>query len=151
VHRPDPGVDIEEALLALTDLRRAAHLTHLSHERRIDAVEQLIPLADDAGIKLTHLAMAFAIAHPGVTTALVGPRTMEQLDDLLEGADVQLPDELLDAIDSIVPPGTDVGQLDMPTPHRRSTKPGCAAFQPIGARPSEGPVMPSKGSTFIRV
>jgi aryl-alcohol dehydrogenase-like predicted oxidoreductase len=47
-------------------------------ERRIGVVEQLIPLADDAGLPLTHLAMAFAIAHPGVTAALLGPRTMDQ-------------------------------------------------------------------------
>ena len=62
---------------------------------------------------MTHLAMAFAIAHPGVTSAIIGPRTMEQLDDLLAGADVTLTDELLDRIDQIVPPGTDVGTLDM--------------------------------------
>jgi aryl-alcohol dehydrogenase-like predicted oxidoreductase len=49
-------------------------------------VEQLIPLADEAGMPLTHLAVAFAIAHPGVTAALLGPRTMEHLDDLLAGA-----------------------------------------------------------------
>jgi hypothetical protein len=57
--------------------------------------------------------MAFVIAHPGVTAALLGPRTMEQLDDLLAGADVMLSDEVLDRIDQIVPPGTDVGQLQM--------------------------------------
>jgi aryl-alcohol dehydrogenase-like predicted oxidoreductase len=96
-----------------TDLRRAARFRHLSDERRIDAVEALIPLAADAGLPLTHLAMAFAIAHPGVTSALIGPRTMEQLDDLLAGAEVGLPDEILDRIDEIVPPGTDVGRLDM--------------------------------------
>jgi aryl-alcohol dehydrogenase-like predicted oxidoreductase len=49
----------------------------------------------------------------GVTSALIGPRTMEQLDDLLAGADVTLTDEILDRIDEIVPPGTDVGKLDM--------------------------------------
>ncbi|MGN9846363.1 aldo/keto reductase [Nonomuraea sp. H19] len=86
---------------------------HLSDERRLDAVEQLIPLAQDAGISLTHLAMAFAIAHPGVTSAIIGPRTMEHLDDLLAGLDVTLTDELLDRIDEIVPPGTDIGTLDM--------------------------------------
>lgn len=96
-----------------TDLRRAARFTHLSDERRINAVEQLVPLAEDADIKLTHLAMAFAITHPGVTSALVGPRTIEQLDDLLAGAEVRLSDDLLDAIDAIVAPGTDLGQLDM--------------------------------------
>ncbi|PWI41237.1 aldo/keto reductase [Streptomyces sp. ICBB 8177] len=86
---------------------------HLKDDRRLDVVEQLIPLAQEAGIALTHLATAFAIAHPGVTCALIGPRTMEQLDDLLAGAEVALDDELLDRIDKIVPPGTDVGTLDM--------------------------------------
>jgi aryl-alcohol dehydrogenase-like predicted oxidoreductase len=96
-----------------TDLRRANRFSHISDERRIDAVEQLIPVADEAGLKLTHLAMAFTIAHPGVTSAIIGPRTMEQLDDLLAGAGVLLPDDVLDKIDEIVPPGTDIGRLDM--------------------------------------
>jgi hypothetical protein len=61
---------------------------------------------------MTHLAMAFTIAHPVVTSALIGPRTMEQLDDLLAGIDVTLTDDILDAIDEIVPPGTDVGAPD---------------------------------------
>ncbi len=95
-----------------TDLRRAAILTSFSDERRLDAVEQIIPLAEKAGLPMTHLAMAFAIAHPGVTSALIGPRTMEQLDDLLAGVDVTLTDEILDRIDEIVPPGTDVGSPD---------------------------------------
>ncbi len=56
--------------------------------------------------------MAFAIAHPGVTNAIIGPRTMEQLDDLLAGVDVTLTDEILDRIDEIVPPGADVGAPD---------------------------------------
>jgi aryl-alcohol dehydrogenase-like predicted oxidoreductase len=95
------------------DLRRTTRFRHLSDERRIDAVEQLIPLAAEAGLPLTHLAMAFAIAHPGVTSALIGPRTMEHLDDLLAGVEVALSDEILDRIDEIVPPGTDIGRLDM--------------------------------------
>jgi aryl-alcohol dehydrogenase-like predicted oxidoreductase len=86
---------------------------HLSDERRLDAVEQIISLAEKAGLPMTHLAIAFAIAHPGVTSAIIGPRTMEQLDDLLAGIDVTLTDEILDRIDEIVPPGTDVGTLDM--------------------------------------
>jgi len=64
-------------------------------------------------MSLTHLAVAFAIAHPGVTAALLGPRTMEHLDDLLAGVEVMLSDDILDRIDAIVRPGTDVGQLDM--------------------------------------
>jgi aryl-alcohol dehydrogenase-like predicted oxidoreductase len=93
--------------------RGGTYHAHLSDERRIDAVEQLITVADEAGLSLTHLAMAFAIAHPGVTAALLGPRTQEQLDDLLAGAGVALSDEILDRIDAIVPPGSDVGRLDM--------------------------------------
>lgn len=61
---------------------------------------------------MTHLAMAFAIAHPNVTSAIIGPRTMEQLDDLLASLDVSLSDEILDRIDEIVPPGTNVGAPD---------------------------------------
>jgi aryl-alcohol dehydrogenase-like predicted oxidoreductase len=94
------------------DLRRGGLLRHLDDERRLDAVEALIALAQDAGLPMTHLAMAFAIAHPGVTSALIGPRTMEHLDDLLAGLDVALGDDILDRIDEIVPPGTDVGTLD---------------------------------------
>ena len=96
-----------------TDLRRTALFSHMRDERRLDAVEKVIPLADEAGLPMTHLAMAFAIAHPGVTSALIGPRTMGQLDDLLAGLDVTLTDDILDQIDEIVPPGTDVGTLDM--------------------------------------
>jgi aryl-alcohol dehydrogenase-like predicted oxidoreductase len=97
-----------------TDTHRARYgFKHYSDERRLEVVEQLIPLAEQAGMKLTHLAMAFAIAHPGVTSAIIGPRTMEQLDDLLAGADITLDDKILDEIDTIVAPGTDVGQLDM--------------------------------------
>jgi len=95
-----------------TDLRRAALFRAFSDEHRLDAVEKIIPLAEEAGLPMTHLAMAFAMAHPGVTSAIIGPHTMEQLDDLLAGANVTLTDEILDRIDEIVPPGTDAGPLD---------------------------------------
>jgi aryl-alcohol dehydrogenase-like predicted oxidoreductase len=95
------------------DLRRTALFRHLSDERRVQAAEQVVLLAEQSDLKTTHLAMAFAITHPGVTSAIIGPRTMEQLDDLLAGADVVLSDDILDRIDEIVPPGTDVGALDM--------------------------------------
>ena len=84
----------------------------MSDERRLDAVEQLIPVAQEAGLSLTHMALAFVVAHPAVTSAIVGPRKMEHLDDLLAGAEVALDDDVLDRIDQIVPPGTDVGPLD---------------------------------------
>ena len=83
------------------------------HEQRVDAVEELLKVTADAGITITHLAIAFVLEHPAVTSAIIGPRTMEQLDDLLAGVDVTLTDEILDRIDEIVPPGTDVGTLDM--------------------------------------
>jgi aryl-alcohol dehydrogenase-like predicted oxidoreductase len=86
---------------------------HFSDERKLDVVEQLIPLAEKAGLPMAHLAMAFAIAHPGVTSAIIGPRTIEQLDDLLVGAEVTLDDEVLDRIDEIAPPGTDAGPNDV--------------------------------------
>ncbi|MFD8283777.1 aldo/keto reductase [Streptomyces malaysiensis] len=86
---------------------------HLTDERKLDAVERLIPLAEEAGLSLTHLAMAFAITHPDVSSAIIGPRTMEQLEDLLAGAAVSLDDEILDRIDRIVAPGTDIGPLDV--------------------------------------
>jgi aryl-alcohol dehydrogenase-like predicted oxidoreductase len=94
------------------DLRRAATFQHLNDERRLDAVERLIPLAAEAGLPMTHLAMAFTVAHPGVTSALIGVRTMAHLDGLLTGLEVALTDDVLDRIDEIVPPGTDIGTLD---------------------------------------
>ena len=91
-----------------TDTHRSGGMPqHFGDERKLDVVEQLIPLAGEAGLSLTHLAMAFAIAHPGVTSAILGPRTLEQLDDLLAGANVALDDEVLDRIDEIAPPGSD--------------------------------------------
>jgi aryl-alcohol dehydrogenase-like predicted oxidoreductase len=83
----------------------------MSDEHSLDVVEQLIPVAQSAGLSLTHMALSFAIAHPAVTSAIIGPRTKEQLDDLLAGARATLSDELLDQIDKIVPPGTDVALL----------------------------------------
>lgn len=103
---------------------------HLKDERRLDAVEALLPLAQEAGMSLTHLALAFAITHPGVTSALIGPRTMDQLEDILAGMDTVLDEQILDRIDEIVPPGTDVGRLDMAydppairQPHLRRRRP----------------------------
>ncbi|HIZ36269.1 MAG TPA: aldo/keto reductase [Candidatus Ruania gallistercoris] len=103
---------------------------HLEDERRLDAVEALLPVAEDAGMSLTHLALAFAISHPGVTSAIIGPRTMDQLEDTLAGAGTVLDERILDRIDEIVPPGTDVGHLDMAydppairQPHLRRRRP----------------------------
>ncbi|MEV8379209.1 aldo/keto reductase [Kribbella sp. NPDC056861] len=82
---------------------------HMSDQNKAAAVEQLVPVAEQAGISMTHLAMAFTMAHPAVTSAIIGPRTFDQLDDLLAGADLSLSDDILDRIDEIAPPGTDIG------------------------------------------
>jgi aryl-alcohol dehydrogenase-like predicted oxidoreductase len=95
-----------------SDVTRARFFTAFKDERRLDAVEELIKLAEEAGLSMPHLAMAFSISHPGVTSALLGARTMEQLDDLLAGVHVVLSDDVLNRIDEIVPPGTDIGTLD---------------------------------------
>jgi aryl-alcohol dehydrogenase-like predicted oxidoreductase len=83
----------------------------MSDERNLEAVERLIPIAEQAGLSLTHMAMAFVMAHPGVTSAILGPRTMQHLDDLLAGGEVALDDEILDRIDEVVAPGTDAGPM----------------------------------------
>jgi aryl-alcohol dehydrogenase-like predicted oxidoreductase len=84
-------------------------LDHFTDDRKLDVVERLIPIADQAGLPMAHFAMAFAIAHPAVTSAIIGPRTMTQLNDLLDGAEVILADDILDLIDEVAPPGTDAG------------------------------------------
>jgi len=82
------------------------------NQRKLDAVEQLAELAEQAGLTLIHLALAFVLRHPAVTAAIVGPRTLEQLEGQVGAVDVQLSDELLDAIDRIVPPGTTINPVD---------------------------------------
>jgi aryl-alcohol dehydrogenase-like predicted oxidoreductase len=76
--------------------------------RKHDLVEALGGLATEAGLSLAHLALAFTLEHPAVSSAIIGPRTMEQLDDLVGAADVRLESDLLDRIDELVAPGTDV-------------------------------------------
>jgi aryl-alcohol dehydrogenase-like predicted oxidoreductase len=79
---------------------------------KLAAVEELIKISADAGCSLTHLALAFVTGHPAVTSAIIGPRTMDQLTDLLAGADVVLDDDILDRIDQIVPPGATLNTAD---------------------------------------
>ena len=79
---------------------------------KLAIVERLRQVAEEAGIRLTHLAVAFVLAHPAVTSAIVGPRTMDQLRDLLAGADVRLDPATLDAIDRVVRPGELVDPAD---------------------------------------
>lgn len=79
---------------------------------KLDIVEQLVELATDIGCTLPELAVAFTVAHPAVTSVIVGPRTMEQLEALVKGAALTLDDETLDRIDRIVPPGTNTYHPD---------------------------------------
>jgi aryl-alcohol dehydrogenase-like predicted oxidoreductase len=83
-----------------------------ANQRKLDAVEQLAVLAEKAGLTLIELAVAFVINHPGVTSAIIGPRTMEQLEAFLPAADVTLSSDVLDAIDEIVTPGVTVNPVD---------------------------------------
>jgi aryl-alcohol dehydrogenase-like predicted oxidoreductase len=79
-----------------------------SNRARLDAVEQLAKVADEAGLTMIQLALGFVTAHPGVTSALVGPRTLDHLYSQLAAADITLSADVLDAIDGIVAPGTDL-------------------------------------------
>ena len=84
----------------------------MSDERSLDVVEQLLSVAETAGLSLTHMALAFVVAHPAMVSAIIGPRTMEQFDDLLAGAGVKLDDVTLDRIDEIAPPAVDIAPLE---------------------------------------
>ena len=87
-------------------------LSHPANQRKLDAVEELAQLADEAGITLIQLAIAFVLRHPAITAALIGPRTMDQLEGQLAAVDVVLDDALLDRIDEIVPPGITINPED---------------------------------------
>ncbi|MEU5592308.1 aldo/keto reductase [Streptomyces sp. NPDC020298] len=79
-----------------------------ANRARLDAVEQLAKLADEAGLTMIQLALGFVTTHPAVTSALIGPRTLDHLHTQLAAADTVLSADLLDAIDTIVTPGTDL-------------------------------------------
>jgi aryl-alcohol dehydrogenase-like predicted oxidoreductase len=82
------------------------------NQAKLDAVEQLAVLAEESGLTLIQLAIAFVTSHPAVTAAIIGPRTMEQLESQLAAADVVLSGDVLDRIDEIVPPGTNLNAPD---------------------------------------
>src|SRR3954454_20655728 len=101
-----PGSSRAERLPHRFDLSLAAN------QRKLDAVEQLAQLAEQAGLSLIHMAIAFVMRHPAVTAPIIGPRTMEQLESQLGAAEVELSDDVLDRIDEIVPPGTTLNPGD---------------------------------------
>ncbi len=87
-------------------------LTLPANQRKLDAADALARVADDAGITLIELALAFVMRHPAVTAPIIGPRTMAQLESQLPAAEVVLGDDVLDRIDEIVPPGTNLNVED---------------------------------------
>lgn len=84
--------------------------------RKLETAAELAKLADEAGVTLAQLAVAFVMQHPAVTAAILGPRTMNQLESLLPAADIVLSAETLDRIDALVPPGTSLNpsHYDLP-------------------------------------
>jgi len=83
-------------------------LSITSNRSRLDAVEHLAKIADEAGLTMIQLALGFVTAHPAVTSAIIGPRTLEHLGSQLAAADTVLTADVLDAIDEVVAPGTDL-------------------------------------------
>jgi aryl-alcohol dehydrogenase-like predicted oxidoreductase len=83
-----------------------------ANQAKLEAADALAQLAEESGISLIHMALAFVIHHPAITAAIVGPRTMEQLESQLGAVDVQLDSALLDRIDEIVPPGITINPTD---------------------------------------
>jgi aryl-alcohol dehydrogenase-like predicted oxidoreductase len=82
------------------------------NQAKLEAADALAQLAEEAGLSLIDMALAFVLRHPAVTAAIIGPRTMEQLESQLGAADVTLSDDVLDRIDEIVPPGTNLNATD---------------------------------------
>jgi len=87
------------------------------NQRKLEAADALGALADEAGMTLIEMALAFVMRHPAVTAPIIGPRTMDQLESQLPAADVTLSDEVLDKIDEIVPPGVTVNHADQGWPN----------------------------------
>jgi len=87
-------------------------LSDPANRAKLDAVEDLALLAEDAGLSLVHLALAFVLQHPAVTAPIIGPRTMEHLESQIGAADVTLSTDVLDRIDEIVAPGTTISDVD---------------------------------------
>ena len=83
-------------------------LSQPGNQRKLEVADALAKLADETGISLIEMSIAFVIRHPAVTAAIIGPRTMEHLESQLTAADVKLSDELLDRIDEIVQPGANL-------------------------------------------
>jgi aryl-alcohol dehydrogenase-like predicted oxidoreductase len=104
--------DSSPASAARMRLAARFDMTLPENQRKLEAVQQLAKVADDAGLSLVDLAVAFVVNHPAVTSAIIGPRTMEQLDSQLPAADVTLDATILDRIDEIIKPGVNLNPAD---------------------------------------
>ncbi len=82
------------------------------NQHKLEVVDSLALLAEEVGVSLIQLAIAFVLRHPAVTSAIIGPRTMEQLESQLPAAELRLDDALLDRIDELVPPGRNLNPAD---------------------------------------
>lgn len=120
-YRKDQSVDLSAGRAAIRPALFDPSIA--ANAAKLDAVEQLVELADSIGCTLPQLAIAFTVAHPAVTSAILGPRTMPQLEDLLKGAALILDDATLDRIDEIVPPGTNLYNPNALMPPRSLTDP----------------------------
>jgi aryl-alcohol dehydrogenase-like predicted oxidoreductase len=83
-----------------------------ANQAKLQAAQALGDLAEGEGMSLIEMALAFVTTHPAVTAAIIGPRTMEQLESQLPAAEIKLSSEVLDRIDEIVPPGVNVNPSD---------------------------------------
>jgi aryl-alcohol dehydrogenase-like predicted oxidoreductase len=84
-----------------------------ANQRKLEAADALAGLAEEAGMTLIELALAFVIQHPAITAAIIGPRTMEHLESQLPALELRLAADALDRIDEIVAPGTDLNDTDV--------------------------------------
>jgi aryl-alcohol dehydrogenase-like predicted oxidoreductase len=113
-YRRDTPVDLTTGRAAIQPHRFDP--SSAEYATKLDAVERLIQIAETADCTLPQLAMAFPLAHPAVTSVIIGPRTMDQLEHTLAGAEVVLGDPVLDQIDQVVPPGADLYQATWQPP-----------------------------------
>ena len=99
-------------LVARRAAARALRPSQPLNQRKLDAVEQLAEVADEADISLIELAIAFVLNHPAITAAIIGPRTMDHLTSSSPPPTSSVDPDVLDRIDEIVPPGTTVNPAD---------------------------------------
>jgi aryl-alcohol dehydrogenase-like predicted oxidoreductase len=83
-----------------------------ANRQKLQVVDELTAIAQAAGLSLVDLAIAFVLAHPDVTCPIIGPRTMDQLETLLSSAEKRLGPDVLDRIDELVAPGTNLNAAD---------------------------------------